>query len=151
MLLLLAFAIPSIAQAADEYSEMGMFWGRDFTAGTVITKYEKVVGPYPSLYFTHAKKIGRGLVNIVTSPGELIKQPIFEVDKAVTPAEGFAAFFYGTLYAGPAWFTYRFLDGVVDINTSFFTLPGLIATLAKADMGPWREGNVIEPEYLEWY
>jgi putative exosortase-associated protein (TIGR04073 family) len=93
-----------------------------FTGGYIITSYQKTVGPTPSPFFDAAKKLGRGVVNMVSAPIELIKQPITEADKGDSVGEFFTGFGYGLL-AGVAWTFYRELDGVYEVVTCY--LPSL--------------------------
>jgi putative exosortase-associated protein (TIGR04073 family) len=109
----------------------GMAQADDFIGGHIITSYEKIVGPYPSPFFDATKKLGRGMVNIVTGPIELVKQPLVEAEKGESFGEFMTGLAYGTI-AGVAWMLYRDLDGVYEVAT--FYLPSL--------------GPAINPEYI---
>jgi putative exosortase-associated protein (TIGR04073 family) len=94
----------------------------EFTGGYIIASYQKTVGPVPSPFFDAAKKLGRGVVNIVSGPIELVKQPIVEADKGESVGEFFTGLGYGLL-AGVAWTFYRDLDGIYEVATCY--LPSL--------------------------
>ena len=106
---------------------LGLLWSNIATAdgfigGHVITRYEKIVGPHPSPFFDATKKLGRGIVNVLTGPIELIKQPLVEAEKGESVGEFVTGLVYG-VFAGVAWTIYRELDGVYEIVT--FYLPSL--------------------------
>ncbi|HPQ70012.1 MAG TPA: exosortase system-associated protein, TIGR04073 family [bacterium] len=94
----------------------------EYYGGTIISGYQKVVGPYPSPFFDATKKLGRGLLNMGTAPIELIKQPIVEAEKGESVGEFMTGLIYGT-FAGVAWTFYRELDGVYEVVTWY--LPSL--------------------------
>lgn len=93
-----------------------------YYSGTIISGYQKVVGPYPSPFFDATKKLGRGLLNMGTAPIELIKQPIVEAEKGESIGEFLTGLIYGT-FAGVAWTMYRELDGIYEVATWY--LPSL--------------------------
>jgi len=103
-----------------------------FIGGNVISKYEVVIGPYPSPFFLVTKKLGRGVANMVTAPVEIIKQPLVEAEKADSVGEFINAITFHGLFSGVAWTFYRELDGVYALGT--FYLPSLEST--------------IDPEYI---
>ena len=103
-----------------------------FIGGNVISKYEVVIGPYPSPYFLAFKKLGRGILNMGTAPIEVIKQPLLEAEKGEGVAEFLNGLFVYGVFTGVSWTFYRELDGIYALGT--FYLPSL--------------GPAIDPEYI---
>jgi putative exosortase-associated protein (TIGR04073 family) len=111
------------ATASGPYEvESGFLLNTEFIGGHVLGTYEKHAGPFPSPFFEAYKKLGRGTVNLVSSPIELLKQPLVEMDKAESVFEFVGNGLHGFLI-GIAWFPYRAADGFYEVTT--FYLPNL--------------------------
>jgi len=83
-------------------------------------------------YYKPFQKLGRGMVNIISSPLEIPKQMYLQAIEGKT-VWGTVARYIGGVFIGIGWTGYRFGAGVYDILT--FPFPKL-------------GDSIIEPEYV---